>query len=226
MGSLDRALPLHFCWTRFGTESGESIERILERKERERLEHDGMFLWGIGNSVGPAVRELVRREARPLVLFSPMRSRPKLIDVAPSAVLSWTRAVTLSDEEWRMPTGLQVLSRAATDGGTHKRSHYALVCRSESPLKVDGPCGDLDFDELVNLVSHSKLGHSQVTSVVQRKPSFGTVGTRYPIGFVAELVFPYFIKLVDPVLAPDAKAAAEAVGSRGRKAAQQSLLSA
>lgn len=225
MSCLDRALPLHFCWTRFGTESGESIERILERKEGERQAHDGMFLWGIGNSVGPAVRELVRREPRPMVLFSPMRSRPKFIDVEPSAVLSWTRALTLSDEEWRIPTGLQVVSRAATDAGTHKRSHYALVCRSEMPLKADGQCGDLGFDELVNLLSHSKLGHSQVTSVVQRKLSSSTVGTRYPIGFVAELVFPYFIRLVDPVLAPDAKVA-EAVRNRQRRPAQQSLLSA
>src|SRR5689334_16901759 len=29
-------LPLLFCWTRFGTEAGEPIEAILERKERER----------------------------------------------------------------------------------------------------------------------------------------------------------------------------------------------
>ncbi len=226
MSCLDRAVPLRFCWTRFGTESGESIERILERKEMERLAHDGMFLWGIGNSVGPAVRELVRCEPRPMVLFSPMRSRPKSIDVEPSAVLNWTRALTLNDEEWRIPTGLQVLSRAATDAGIHKRSHYALVCRSELPLKVNEGCGDLDFHELVNLLSHSRLGHSQVTSVVQRKASPGAVRTRYPIGFAAELVYPYFIRLVDPVIASDAKAAGEFGLNRLGRPAQQSLLPA
>lgn len=199
MNRLDRAVPQRFCWTKFGTESGESVENILERKEMERSAHQGMFLWGIGNSVGPAVRELVRREPRPMVLFSPMRSRPKQIDVEPSAVLRWTRAFTLNDEEWRIPPGVQVLSRGATHAGAQKRSHYALVCRSDSPLTADQQLGDLDFGDLVNLLSHSKLGHSQVTSVVQLQPSGGTTGTRYPIGFAAELAFPYFIRLVDPI---------------------------
>jgi hypothetical protein len=34
-----------FCWTRFGTEAGEPIEQILERKEDERLgERRGLLL--------------------------------------------------------------------------------------------------------------------------------------------------------------------------------------
>ena len=39
-------LPSHFVWTRYGTESGESMGAILARKERERIAAAGCFLWG------------------------------------------------------------------------------------------------------------------------------------------------------------------------------------
>lgn len=226
MRDLDPLLPLRFCWTRFGVESGEPIESIFARKEAERMAHDGMFLWGIGNSVGSAVRELVRREPSPKVLFSPMRSKPKLMDVAPSAVFGWTRALTMSDDEWHIPKGLQVVSRAVTNIGTYKRSHYALVCKTDSPLRADKARGVLNSSEFVNLLSLSKLGHSQVTSVVQRKPSPGRSGTHYPICFIADLVFPYFVRLVDPVLASDTRAAVDTINCRLHSPSQRSLLSA
>src|ERR1700728_56037 len=35
-------IPDRFCWTRFGTEAGESIEHILNRKEEERLANGGI----------------------------------------------------------------------------------------------------------------------------------------------------------------------------------------
>ena len=50
-------LPTIFCWTRFGGEAGEPIEQILFRKEQERLANGGVFLWGIGNAVGPSIYE-------------------------------------------------------------------------------------------------------------------------------------------------------------------------
>ena len=51
-------LPRFFCWTRFGTEAGQPIEQILERKEQERIVNNGLFLWGIGNSLTPSMIEL------------------------------------------------------------------------------------------------------------------------------------------------------------------------
>ena len=83
------SLPKHFCWTRFGTEAGETIDRILERKESERQRNGGIFLWGIGNAIGPSMRELLRVERTPEVIFSPIRSNPKREDAQPSTVIAW-----------------------------------------------------------------------------------------------------------------------------------------
>ncbi len=189
-------IPTRFCWTRFGTESGETVESILARKEQERLQA-GMFLWGIGNSVGPAVRELVSLESTPQVLFSPMRSKAKTIDTTPSRLLQWTRATTLDNKHWDIPDGLQVVSRASTSGGALKNFHYALVCASATPLVIRED-ENLQFDDLVNLLSQNKLGHSQVTSVVQHRPSSEAAGLSYSVGFAAELVYPYFVRLEEP----------------------------
>jgi hypothetical protein len=30
-------IPRYFCWTRFGTEAGQTTAQIIERKERERI---------------------------------------------------------------------------------------------------------------------------------------------------------------------------------------------
>ena len=73
----DTCLPTIFCWTRFGAEAGETIETILERKERERQANRGVYFWGIGNSVAPGIAELVRRTTSPEVLFSSIKSRPR-----------------------------------------------------------------------------------------------------------------------------------------------------
>ncbi len=83
-------LPEVFCWTRFGTEAGQPIDEILDRKEQERAANSGMFFWGIGNSIGPSLRELLRCTPSPEVLFSPTRSTPRREDVAPPAVVAWT----------------------------------------------------------------------------------------------------------------------------------------
>lgn len=39
-------LPACFCWTRFGTEAGQSIDQIFERKEQERAANGGLFFGG------------------------------------------------------------------------------------------------------------------------------------------------------------------------------------
>lgn len=193
-------LPSHFCWTRFGTEAGESIGSILERKEKERLAAGGMFLWGIGNSVGPAIRELILLETRPMVVFSPMRSKPKVIDVAPSSVVEWTSALDLDGLDWPIPQGIRVTSRQGSEGGREKRAHFALVCKSTLPLAVSGDsCSGLIYQRLVNLKSLNKLGASQVTAVVKHLEQASMDGIRYPVAFAAELVYPYFVRLENPV---------------------------
>jgi hypothetical protein len=215
-------LPKHFCWTRFGTEAGEKIDSILARKEQERLATGGVFLWGIGNSVGPAIRDLIRLEERPMVLFSPMRSKPKAIDVAPTGLTVWSEALDLDGRDWPIPEGVKVTSRQGSETGRTKRSHYALVCRSSTPLTALD-LASLRYEELVNLQSKNKLGASQVTAVVEQIAGGATECTTYPVAFMAELVFPYFVKLAGPL-----ESSAQVTKLRGRSSHQHqpSLLAA
>jgi hypothetical protein len=46
-----------FVWTKMGVESGETLPQIIQRKEAERIAGDGNFWWGIGTSLGAAVRD-------------------------------------------------------------------------------------------------------------------------------------------------------------------------
>jgi hypothetical protein len=183
-----------FCWTRFGTEAGESIADILRRKERERLATDGVFYWGIGTSVAPGIAELVRRCERPEVLFSPMRSRPRAADVRPSAVARWTTGESLWGDVFDLPATVRVTSRHDPARG---RGHYALVCRSSRPLDP-ADHGTVQFECLRNLASGSPLGASQVTAVVERLAGHPS-GVAYTVALRAELVAPYFVRLRDPV---------------------------
>lgn len=190
-------MPRRFCWTKYGAEAGEDIESILRRKESERLANDGVFLWGIGNSVGPGVRRLVELEETPTVVFSPMKAAPKQADVRPVSVVTWSRAFDLNGSEWAIPPGSTVTSRGASSR-QKKRIHYALVCRSDMPLQTSDRNASIQFAALRNLESGNPLGFSQVTAVVERVECDGERDLAYPVGFAATLVFPYFVCLAEP----------------------------
>jgi hypothetical protein len=193
-------IPSRFCWTKFGSESGEDIEAILARKDRERTANGGIFLWGIGNSVGPGIRALVRLEREPMAVFSPMRAKPKAIDTAPARVVVWRSARGIDGNDWEIPAGSMVVSRGDSGKGTMKRAHYALVCRSDKALASTAPStAHLSFSALSNLVSGAPLGYSQVTSVVDYRAKPTQAGPNYDVGFLAQLVYPYFVELFDPL---------------------------
>lgn len=197
-------IPARFCWTKFGPEVGEGIEKILARKDRERVSNGGIFLWGIGNSIGPGIRALVRHETEPAAIFSPMRAKAKKIDCSPARVVVWRRARGVDGREWEIPRGSTVTSRGDSGNGVTKRSHYALVCRSDAPLTDSSAAGtQLRFGSICNLLSGSRLGYSQVTSVVGYRESNGDLGPLYAIGFRAHLVYPYFVELFDPIVADE-----------------------
>lgn len=175
-------------------EAGESIESIIRRKEAERLANDGVFYWGIGNSVAPGIGALVECAALPEVLFSPIKSKARPVDVAPRQVIRWRGAITLAGEHMVIPDAVRITS------GRPSRSHYALVCSSGVPLEFKD-LGRLHFSELRNLISGRPLGSSQVTVVVSRelrgKPSNGA---GYVVALRARLVEPYFVRLSDPLV--------------------------
>src|SRR2546430_8082027 len=104
-------LPRQFCWTRIGSEAGQPLESIFRRKDEERLANNGLFLWGIGNAVGPSIAELVRRTPEPEVLFSPIRSSPRSTDVSPESVVVWTRASCMDGTTFQLPRFTLVTSR-------------------------------------------------------------------------------------------------------------------
>src|SRR4051794_30041405 len=136
-------LPSAFCWTRFGVEAGEGVDSILARKEEERRRNSGLFLWGIGNSVRPGIEALLGEVADPEILFSPIRSAPRPADIAPPSILSWLRGECLDGESFELPETMRVTSSGATPG----RSHYALVCRADSPLCL-ADHGRINFSQL------------------------------------------------------------------------------
>jgi len=192
-------LPKQFCWTRFGTESGEPIESIVSRKQHERASA-GLFLWGIGNAIGPSEPSLLALEHPPPVVFSPMLSDYKDIDVNLECPVFWTEAVGFDGEPWQILSGVACSSRGSTGKGM-KRKHYALVCRSDTPLQLatdDGP--RLDVRALRNLGHGSMIGGLQRTAVVERvEPA---TDPRYRIAMIAELAYPYFVELRAPIPIP------------------------
>jgi hypothetical protein len=187
-----RPLPEAFCWTRFGTEAGEPIESIIGRKNLERADNDGVFYWGIGNSVAPGVAELIREYEDPEVLFSPIKGRPRPIDEEPVAVASWGGGETLGGHQFSLPDTIRVTSKLSRD--VPGRSHYALVCRASEPL-VFGDHGRLRFASLRNLRSGHPLGASQVTAVVRVSDQPAPECAEYVVALRANLVFPYFVRL-------------------------------
>lgn len=203
MNQLEMLPGLHrvFCWTRFGTEAGETIDEILDRKENERLANHGIFFWGVGTSIAPGLRLLLSNERSPHVLFSPMRSRPRAVDVRPTAITEWHAGKTLDGQRFVLPPSARITSRRSTAN----RQHYALVCRSDTPLRIDH-LGVVNAGQLVNWPSGNRIGASQVTAVVEERPS-KACGPIYEVALRARLEPPYFVYLRDADLAGAQRAA-------------------
>ena len=201
-------------------ESGQQLEKIIERKEAERLAGRGVFFWGIGNPLGGKVTALGRRTSRPKILFSVMRSKPKRADAAPAQVLLWNFSVGPRGTIEPLPEHVVVVSRGAHEG-KEKAAHYALVCHSPEPLELR-PLGSFDPSGFRNLgSSNPRVGASQVTAVLERHVAAAAEGL-YEINMVAELVPPYFVRLAGAVpLTPDERSLLDrAAGAHGQDAAR------
>ena len=141
---------------------------------------------------------LVSEIPRPEIVFSPILSRARDIDVNPDRVVAWMRAITMDNKHYNLPKGTFVTSRQSC------RAHFALVCKSERPLKpaTDGP--QFSISSLRNLVSGRPVGASQVTSIVQFCDDRAEgEGKSYTVALRATLVPPYLVRLVNPCPLPD-----------------------
>jgi hypothetical protein len=193
------SLPVAFCWTRVGSEAGQSLGSILQRKEAERASNDGLFFWGIGNAIGPSVRELLRCYPRPEVIFSPIKSRPRKEDANPRQVAVWTKAERLDGSTFELPQRALITSRF--DVAAPRAVHYALVCSTNAPLTA-ASAGVLDVAEVENLVTGRPVGASQVTAVVRRRKREDNLSREYDVLLRAKLTPPFFLRLLDPILLP------------------------
>ena len=184
-----------------GSEAGQDLDTIIRRKEMERTTGRGIFAWGIGNSIGPAV-EYARTaigDANLQVLFTAMRSAPKSIDVAPSSIAVWLSYQTKRGDVLPLPDHVLVTSRAHQGEGFEKQNHYALICSADVPLDAQHESMAVCPDGVRNLVSFNPVGASQVTAVVRRVE--GHVDERaYPVLFRAKLAEQCFVKLASRVV--------------------------
>jgi len=189
-------LPKTFVWTRFGTEAGQAIEDILLRKEEERRRNGGIFLWGIGNNVGPSLPALLRSSDKPTAVFSPIKSKPRVCDVLPGKVAIWSRATAPNGNPFDLPEHSVVTSRFAEG----KQKHFALVCGSSKPLSLDREPLRISMNGLVNARTGNKLGYSQVTAIVEQTARDVVAENAYDVSMRCRLIFPFVVTLHTPVV--------------------------
>jgi len=191
-------LPSTFCWTKMQAEAGQTLDRIITRKELERQANGGIFLWGVGNALGERFHRWAASADAPVIAFSPMRSPARTEDRTPDAIAVWLSGIDAQGRRVPLPTASLVTSRASTLTGAKQR-HYALVCRAEEPLERRFCC-TLPLSQYRNYASNAeRVGGSQVTTVLEHTNERGR-GPEYEISMVAVLSPPYAIRLADPVL--------------------------
>jgi len=213
MRSFRQHLTGRVCWTRMQAESGQSIETIIARKELERRAGDGLFFWGIGNAPNRSIKSLAANADEIDVVFSLMKTRPKVRDVTPTGVLAWQTYFDIHGTEHVLPPHVLVTSRMGTSTG-RKRVHYALMCLSDAELRLDdqGPFDPLAYRNLSDAAG--PIGPSQVTALVVRKTS-ESVASSYRINLRARLAGSYWVRLGKPCVLPKgADAALKAASMR------------
>jgi hypothetical protein len=200
------SMPEAFCWTKMGTEAGQSLDTILRRQELERRVGDGVFAWGIGSSLGGTAKLAMQESAEGKidVFFTQMKSAAKQIDIEPSQVLLWLRYVDENDQLVDLPNHIIITSRGKTSQAGTKRSHYALICNGQDDITVSTNIEAIDANRTRNYVSLNPLGASQVTAVVRYQEKLQDLPEKlYPITFRAKLHGSGFVRLASPVILKD-----------------------
>ncbi|WP_347990127.1 hypothetical protein [Methylomonas sp. AM2-LC] len=193
-------IPEVFCWTKMGTEAGQPIEKILLRKELERGAGNGVFSWGIGNSLGNTVELALKQYKKIDVLFSPMKSPAKNKDVSPNQLLLWLDYFDNEHGQVNLPSHMLITSRGDQGKIDGKRSHYALFCKSNDDITRQSSLEPIDAKKARNFASSNPLGASQVTALV-RYDNFraDAVEQPYSVKFRADLSGAGFIRLASPI---------------------------
>lgn len=179
-------------------ESGQLLTQILARKELERQSTGGIFFWGVGNAPSRAVAALSCTRQEVDVVFSIMKSKPKIEDLAPKNIYVWRQFIDTSGIH-DLPPGVLITSRGSTSL-ISKRQHFALICQSKNPL-VLGELGLFNPSSYRNFSKANRpIGASQVTAIVKKIETIDAAsGADYQINLTAKLFGSYWVKLSDPI---------------------------
>lgn len=176
-------------------EAGQPLDLIVHRKELERTATGGTFFWGVGNAPSTATKHIAKLGIPVLAVFSRMKTRPKARDVTPSIIFVWRRYMDIEGIIRPLPDGVLVTSRGSTDRGI-KHTHYALMCRSQTPLKLHSGI-PFDPNAFRNVGGRrGSVGASQVTVLLCRAQDDGP--TDYEANLQAQLHGSYWVRLFDP----------------------------
>ena len=189
---MNNIIPNFFIWTKIGSEAGQSLTDILLRKELERKNNNGIFFWGIGNALGSRILDFINQEKSPKVLFSEIKTKPKLIDINPQITVMWTKYRDNLGNIKDIPENILVTSRE------NNRKHYALVCHKDNFEKENWE--PIKINLLKNFGSSNlNLGYSQITAVVEKKMELYDKSSEYSVLFSADLISPYYVELINPI---------------------------
>ena len=187
-----------FVWTKIGIETGESIADIIDRKESEHS-RGGVFWWGIGTSLGPALRAEAEKSGGSIpIIFCEMLGKPQNHDVSPPLKVRWTRWRNWDGSEADVPNFVLVKSRGEDRSGKSKDKHYAVVCRPSGKLRLN-PNGQLFDPRNCRTLSGKVPGDSQNTALLTGDITRSHPNGRYRITFAATLVRPWQTTLLHPV---------------------------
>lgn len=152
-----------FVWTKIGAEAGESVSDIIARKESERTAGGGTFWWGVGTSLGPALRvEAQCARGTIPILFCEMLGRPQRHDVSPASTVRWAR--------WR---------------------DWKTSCHSQSKIEINRSGQQFDPRNCRTVPGGKIPGDSQNTAHRDGDFRQSHPNGRYRIAFVANLVSPW-----------------------------------
>ena len=188
----------YLCWSRIQAEAGQSLEQIISRKERERLAGNGIFYWGVGNPPAVAIRYLARVGSEVPVVFSLMKSQPRVKDLFPDRIAIWRRYIDIDGMERALPEHVLVTSKIRASSPP-RNVHYALVCRSEAPLRLQR--GILFDHRAYRNVSirNARVAPSQVTALLEATGEPAGRGD-YEENLRARLVGGNWVRLTDAIV--------------------------
>jgi hypothetical protein len=201
------------CLTKIGPDSGQTVCRILHRKELERRsgkdEHEHEFWWGFGEKGRvKSIVDLINVYNAQSIIFVP--NKIQHLKETPRDILVWRQYLTIDGHQGIIP------EHALVTSSTTRTEYFALVCKSQKSLLL---CNSSDGRGFANrhyryLEKSGKLGESygrgqHTTSPLVRCPNVTAATTAADcdsaIEFSADFARPNCVRLCDSKSVPFAR---------------------